>query len=223
MAFVEEKLSTEQKIQNIISDFVVKNKKLILIGCAVVVALVLAIVICITSVSSSREKALIKVEAYQDAYEMLDVSSETYSHDFADLIHGCRKLVKGKRYPSVKAQYLIGLAYYQNDNYDIAYDAFMKAYNLNKDIHLAELSLFNAAASLESMGDSDKALSLYEQVAADYANKETGVVPRALFSAARIYLEKGNSSLANTTLQQLVSSYPDSEYAKLAKNILSVH
>ena len=222
MADKEVKLSTEEKLQKKISEFAVKNSKGIFIAVIALIVAVFAIVIVTTSVSNSREKALVKVEELADKYVALDKESETFASDVETFVSDCTELVRGKRYPSVKAQYLIGLAYYDSEDFAKAYDAFMACYNLNEKIHLAELALINAAACAESNGDVDKALELYEKISVDYADSESAVVPKALFNAGRIYMQKGSTELAKTTFEQLTVSYSLSEYAKLAKNILNV-
>lgn len=166
----EKTLSTEEKMIGSVSTFFEKNKLILIVICAVIVVGILAAIIAVNAVNSAKDKAQIKIAKLEQQYaEVLASDAQDWTALTADL----QAMVKGSSYASVKSQYLLGLVYYQQQNYTEASDAFMKAYDLNKSIYLAPLSLANAAACAEEGGDSAKALELYNQIYNDYPESGT--------------------------------------------------
>lgn len=213
----EEKLTAEEKMIGSVSGFFQKNRIAVIIACAVVVVGIIAAIVIVNGVSASRDKAQIRISELEQEYGSL-LGSET--PDWSSLETELSSMVKGSSYPSVKASYLLGLVYYDQEKYAEAQAAFDKAFNLNKKIYLAPMALVNAAACAEAQGDTSKALDLYNQVYNDY--QESGVAPKALFNVARIYMQQGSNQLAQATFAQVADYYPTSEYGLLAKNIANV-
>lgn len=205
-----EELSTAEKV----SKFLIEKKKAIVTISIIVVVALLALIVSSFAISSTRDKALVRV----DALETKVIAITEKNSDFEQIISDLEKEVKGKSYSSVKAQYLEGAAYFAVGEYSKAAECYEKAYELNKEIYLAPLALVNAAVSSENSGDSNKAIDFYT-LAVDY--EESGVKGRALFNIGRINLEKGEKELAKTYFELLVNEVPFSEFAAIAKNILT--
>lgn len=210
---VEDRMTDEQKLIKNISDFASDNKKYFYIGGIVLAAVLLIALIFTVASSSSREKALVNVSTYEDM-----INEE--NADYEGIISNLEKEVKGSSYSSVKAQYLIGIAYTKIDDFAKAYEAFNKVSKMNSKIYLSKLALMNAAVCKDNLADFDAALDLYNQVAG--MDGELGLGARALFNIARINYEKGNLDLAKATFESLIADYPLSEYSNAAKNITSL-
>jgi len=219
MAKNTKELSAEEKLQNKISGFFERNAKTLLI-CAVALVVVVGIIVIVTAVSSgNREKAMVRIQGLEET--VVGSYSGMEAADKANVISSLEAEEKGKSYVSFKASYLKGLAYYQDQNYQAAYDAFMACVAKKSDSYLAPVALVNAAAAQEALGNETEALNLYNRVTTDY--KESGMGAKALFNTGRIYFQQGNTSLAVSVFNQLIDSYPSSEYSALAKNIVSVN
>ena len=213
----EENLTAEEKMIGKVSSFYEKNRKLIIIVTLVVIVAIVGAIIGIGVSNSAKNNAQIKIANLEQRYGELILEENP---DYSSLISDLEPMVKGSSYPSVKAAYLLGLAYYEQKNYASAQSYFEKVYELNSKVYLAPVALVNAAACAEDQGNTAKALELYNQVSSDYP--ESGVAAKAAFNAARINLLKGNIQLAQASFAQLASSYPNSEYGKLAKNLATV-
>ncbi len=209
---VEDKLTEEQKIIKKISDFTDKNKKFVLYGVIAFVAVLLIVLVVTVISTSSSEKSLVRVSSYGDQLAEQDVNVD-------ELITNLEKEVKGSSYASVKAQYLIGIAYAQKNDLATAYDAFIKASKMNSKIYLSNLALLNAAVCKDNLGDTATAIDLYNQVIG--LDDDYGLAPRALFNIGRIYYLEGNYDLAKATFQNIIDDYVNSEYARIAKNVVS--
>lgn len=213
---VNEEVSKEEKIISKINSFVTLNRKWILIGLSVVVVALLALIIVTSTVNKNKEKAFIRVASYSDQMaEMIESSDSAAVNEF---LANIEKEIKGSSYKSVKAAYLLGQYYAAKEDWAKGSDYFMKAYNLNSKIYIATLSLYNAAVCYEEQGDTEKALSVYTQIA---DSDDIILRSKAMFNVARINLQKGNKDLAVATFQQLIDMYPASEYSKIAENVIS--
>ena len=213
----DEEKTVEQKLINGISAFFEKNLKTILIALIAVVVVVVVIVIAVNASSNSSDSAQVKVAEMEEKYSELLAAEEPDWDSFETEVAA---LVNGSSYPSVKASYLLGLAHYDQEEYQEASDAFKKAYELNKNIYLAPLALVNEAACEEALGNTSTAIELYNQIANDFP--ESGVAAKALFNLGRIYYQQGNTELAKTVFEQVSTDYPNSEYGKLGKNLANV-
>jgi tetratricopeptide (TPR) repeat protein len=214
MAKKTKELTTEQKLQNNISGFFERNLKLMLICGAALIVVVLAVVIITSSVKKAADDAMIKIQELENtalSYTSLDDEQK------ASLIADLEKAEQGKGYVSIKASYLKGLAYYLGEQYQESNDAFMACVSKDKDSYLAALSLVNAAACQEALGNTTSAVELYSKVS-DYEISSVGA--KALFNTGRIYYQQGNMELAKTVFSQLVDKYPSSEYSALATDVL---
>ncbi len=213
----DEQKTVEDKLINGISAFFEKNLKTIIIAVIAVVVVVAAVLIIVNVTSNSKDSAQIKISEMEEKYTELVAAEEPDWDSFETEVSA---LVSGSSYPSVKASYLLGLAHYDQAEYEAARDAFKKAYELNSKIYLAPLALANEAACEEALGNTSAALSIYATIVSDYA--ESGVAPKALFNAGRIYYEQGNTELAKSYFEQVSTDYPNSEYGKLGKNLANV-
>lgn len=209
----------EQKFINKVSTFLVNNRVGVLCTCLAVI-LVIVLIVVISSVSSSKkEKAMERLDALNAryaSYSIMDKNEADFASTGDALLADLEKEVKGDSYTSVKASYLIGLTYFEQEKFSEASDAFMKAYELNKDIYLAPLSLINAAVCKESLKDTNGAFELYKK-----ASEYPEFASKALFNIARIYLAQGDKALAKATLQQLTDLNISSEYKAIAEDLLT--
>lgn len=213
----EVKLTAEQKLIGKISDFFVKKRVAVIAIIAIIVVGIIAGVVAVNVVGNAKAKAQTEVYNLEAEYNALRLEETPDWKAFIAKLESC---VKNSSYPSVKAQYLIGLSYFDQDDFANALDAFEKAYSLNTKIYLAPLALCNAAACADSLNNTSKALDLYNTVANEYP--ESGVAARAMFNAGRIYYEMNNVQLAKATFEQVASTYANSEYGKLAANLANV-
>lgn len=213
----EEKLTAEEKMIGTVSNFFQKNRILVIIIAAVIVVGLITAIITVNAINNAKEKAQIRITELEQEYANM-LAEET--PDWASLEAELKSMIKGSSYASVKASYLLGLCYYDQEKYAEAEQAFADTFNLNTKIYLAPLSLVNEAACAEAQGKTTVALDLYNQVYNDYM--ESGVAPKALFNVARIYMQQGNTQLAQATFAQVADYYPSSEYGMLAKNLANV-
>lgn len=213
-------VSVADKVTGSVTGFYNLHKKALLIACAAVVVVLLAIVIISAVVSSNAEKAMIRIVDLDDRVSAYLATEEGNQEAFNSLVADLNAEIKNSSYSSTKAAFLLGELYFETKDYQNAYAAYFRCYELNTSSYLAPLALVNAAAAVAETGDTDSALDLYSKVQ-DY--EISGVNAKAMFNSALINMSKGNNDLAKSQLETVVASYSYSEYAALAKNILNVY
>lgn len=217
----EASISKENKALNSISEFFIKNRKILII-CGIVIFVGLIVLgVCLIVSDNRQDQLQIQVDALQTKSTDLFNTSDYTPEDYASLLAELEEVEKagGSTYAGVKASYVIAQSYYKADDLDNAYTAYMNVVEKGSKTYLAPLAMFNAAVCKEDSGSEDEALALYEKVVADFGN-DTGVAPKALFNSARIHLSKGETDLAKATFQQIVDQFTNSEYVALSKNAL---
>ncbi len=220
----KEVATKSQKMQNGLSNFIIGNRKLlIIVGCAILVILI-ALGVVLYMNDRNLEKRFAEIDALQTSYVALmseDTSSADYQGKVDSLIAELEALsqVGGKKYPGARAEYTLGLLYWDQADYQQAMDAFIETHSRMPKTYLGSLSLFNAGASAEQLGDDAKAMEYYQQLRDEYGSN-AAESPKALFGLARLNEKAGNTELAKAFFQQLADEFPASEYAKLAQNRL---
>ena len=218
----DKKLTSSEKIAARTESFFAKNARLLaIIGIIIVVLCVVIAVVSITSNSSRDKIATATYELEQDYYNLLvmDETSDEYNTAASEFIASADAIISEAKtgdYASLKAKYLLGLYYYDAEDWANALSYFEQVVNEGGDTYLVSLSMMNAAASAENAGDTDTALSYYNRVWDTYA-AEAPESPKALFNSARIYEQTGNTELAVATYSQLRDEFTTSEYAALAE------
>ncbi len=221
---VLESNTVAEKTARGISNFLGTYQKVIIVVCIAVVLGLVILGICLGVNNSNTNKRFVELDNLTTEYSTMqsaDPASAEYQSQLDQIIVDAQELVAkgGKKYPGVRAQYLLGEVYFGQKNYQAAMDEFLGAYAKMPKTYLGSLSLFNAAASAENLGNDALAMEYYQRVWDEYG-ETAAESPKALFGVARLYEKQGNIELAKATFQQLADQFAASEYGKLAVNKL---
>lgn len=208
----------EGKLNNVLAD----NRKIfIILGCVIVLVVVLLVIL--NSVNAKNlENQFDQIDQLQTKYTeviAMDTTSEEYKTSLQELKDNLTGMSKGKKYPALKAQYLLASIAFEEKDYQVALDGFYGVYQKANGSYLGSLSLLNAAVCAEEKGDDSLALEYYSKVWDEFG-AEAAESPKALFNQARLVQKGGDNTLAKATYQQLIDQFPQSEYAKLAKTVI---
>ncbi|MEA4866496.1 MAG: tetratricopeptide repeat protein [Sphaerochaeta sp.] len=217
-------ITLNERIEGSLNSFLARNKKAAIIVLAVVVIGLITLGI-VTSVNNKNLQAQFNsIDLLETAYSELQVlgtEDEGYQAKYDELVAGLNDLAaKGNKYPSLKAQYLLGMIAFEKEEYQKALDSFIATYSNAGKNYLASLALTNAAVSAEELGNDSLALEYYTKVIDEFG-LSAAEAPKALFGQARLQEKKGNIELAKATFQQLADQFPTSEFAKIATNRLA--
>jgi len=218
-----DQLTGAQRIELALNRFLANHLKVAVIILVVIVIGLIGLGIG-TSVSRKKTQAQFdQIDQLQQQYRelaYLDSEEDGYQAQYDSLIADLTVLAdKSKKYPGQKAIYLLGLAAYEHEEFQSALDYFIKSAEAGKQTYLGSLSLANAAASAENLGNDTLALEYWTRIIDEYGFG-AAESPKALFGQARLQLKAGNTDLAKATLQQLADQFPTSEFSKLAANSL---
>lgn len=223
----EEKLTPAEKILKATDSWLGRNGKLILIIGIVVLVVVIAVA-AFAIVSNNNNKKLYNsydnlISEY-DEYIALDGDNEEYESKKAQLINNAIALsnTNKKKYPSAKANMLLGDISYDDKDYDVAIAYYNNVITNQKDTYLVQIALMNLASCYEEQNKLSYALATYTRVYDEYG--KSGIyASRALFNEARINEKLGNIELAIDIYQTVADEYKDyqSEYSKLAETRVS--
>ncbi|MGI6432939.1 MAG: tetratricopeptide repeat protein [Sphaerochaetaceae bacterium] len=217
-----EKSKTAGMFESKFSALISRHKwLLVIIGIVLVVALI-ASWIGISAAEKKADQRQLALNVAEDTYHrwaaLEDKSSSEAVAQQQEITTELQALAqrKGSSYPTVKAQYLLGLMAFEQKDYQQALQYFETIVHNGKSTYLSSLALFNAAVVHEELGDEDAALEQYQTIY-DTWGTEGAESAKALFNVARIQEERGNLDLAKALFQQLADDFPASEYAKLAQ------
>lgn len=218
-------LTLAERIEGSLNRFLGKNKKALIIV-AIVVIVGLATLGIVLSVSQknlqTQSNEIDQLEASYVELQAMGSDDEAYQETYDELVAGLTDLAgKGSKYPSLKAEYLLGMVAFQDEEYQKAADSFLSVYTEADGNYLGSLALANAAAAAEELGDDSLALEYYTKIIDEFGFT-AAESPKALFGQARLQEKSGNIELAKATFQQLADQFPTSEYAKLATNRLAL-
>ena len=148
----DKKLTSSEKIAARTESFFAKNARLLaIIGIIIVVLCAVIAVVSITSNSSRDKIATATYELEQDYYNLLvmDETSDEYNTAASEFIASADAIISEAKtgdYASLKAKYLLGLYYYDAEDWANALSYFEQVVNEGGDTYLVSLSMMNAVS-----------------------------------------------------------------------------
>lgn len=214
-----------ERIEGSLNGFLARNKTVAIIVLAVVVIGLIGLGV-VTSVNQKNLQAQFnKIDQLETSYsdlQALGTEDAGYQAKYDALVADLTSLASnGKKYPNLKARYLLGMISFEKEEYQKALDSFIATYTNAEKNYLASLALANAAVSAEELNNDALALEYYTKVIDEFGFS-AAEAPKALFGQARLQEKSGNKELAKATFQQLADQFPTSEFAKIAVNRLAL-
>ncbi len=218
-------ITLAERVEGSLNGFLGRNKKLLVIVCAVVVVALVAFGIFSAVNQNKLKDQFNQIDLLEASYadlQVLDTADESYQATYDALVSDLTALADaGNKYPSLKANYLLGMVSFEKKEFQKALDAFLAVYSASNGNYLGSLSLTNAAVCAEELGNDTLALEYYTKVIDEFG-LTAAESPKALFGQARLQEKSGNRELAKATFQQLADQFPSSEFSKLAINRLAL-
>ena len=212
-----EKIAEKRTASDVLGDFILKNRKVLLGFCSLVVIAAIVVVAVVAVGEKNAKTGLEKIDLI--SYELTNKSSDLDDAAIASRQDTALKALSGYTEKSgivgVRANMLAAELYFQKKDYSAASSAWLSAAAKGKKSYTAPLAYFNAAVCFEELGDLDKAIENYK--AASEA-EDFFEVAHAKFSLARVQEAKQDYSAAAASYQSLVDDYPSDSWAKLAKS-----
>ncbi len=203
----------------VISDFLLRYRRIILSSIAVVSVIVLAIVIFSVVVEKRNSDATAQIEDLLEKWEKAKGKKEGQELADAedDILTELNSIAEKNKHLSAGARANLVAAefYYNKKDWSNARERYLAAVEAKDSIYIAPLAYYNAAVCSEELADPDQAIELYNK-ALDHDSFT--MKPRALFNIGRIEEQRGNRDLAIASYEKLAESYPDDSWTLLAKS-----
>jgi len=121
--------------------------------------------------------------------------------------------------PEDENHYETSLAYYNNEEYDLALKGFKSFLEKFPESELADNSHFWIGECFMALKEYEHAIRAYQEVIEKYP--EGNKVPNAMLRQAVAWLEIGEKISSKLLLNKVLKNYPDSPEAKIAEKQLS--
>jgi tetratricopeptide (TPR) repeat protein len=208
MAGKTEKISINQTL----NDFVQRNRKPLIIGIAVFLGLIIALIAFLSISEYLRSIALSKVEGFNRSYYAI-MNSEEYVTDqtsqqmalfsLLDELGAFQKRNFG--YAAARAYAISASIYTDMGNWYNVENAWLNAASAARKTYFAPVAYFNAAVAAEEQNNISRAIELYDK-ALEFEDIFPAA-PRAQFSVGRLYETQGNYVDALYAYQTVVNKW----------------
>jgi tetratricopeptide (TPR) repeat protein len=212
MAGKTEKVSINQAL----NDFIQRNRKPLIIGIAVLLGLIIALIAFLSISEYLRSIALSKVEEYNRSYYAI-MNSDEYVTDQASqqlaLFSLLNELESFQRsnsgYAAARAYAISASIHSDMGNWYNAENAWLNAASAARKTYFAPVAYFNAAVASEEQNNITRAIELYEK-ALEFEDIFPAA-PRAQFSVGRLYETQRNYIDALFAYQTVVNKWPQDQ------------
>jgi len=126
-----------------------------------------------------------------------------------------------KQFASQRAYFTRGLMALENEEWEEAAAAFMKLGDTWPESYLAPVSLFNAAAAQEELGDIETAKTIWTRLVDEYEGASPDI-PEVLFNLGRLADMNEEHEEALARYRDIVSRFPQSRWTNIAKSRILV-
>lgn len=213
--------ASKKNFNQIISDFLISNRKLLLIVLAVVVCGIATIGILSAVKTKKMEAVFTAVVDLDNKYDDLSESQEdkdaftTYAESIINDFKGTKA--------ELLAYSRLGSFYFEEGDFEKALANYTAAYTNFPDDIAVSVYMFNAAMTQEELGDIDKAIALLEDLITKFKRKNIDEadlcadVPEAIFNIGRLYESKGDLGKAKEMYETLVAEYQSYNLSNIAK------
>ncbi|MDR0312317.1 MAG: tetratricopeptide repeat protein [Treponema sp.] len=215
MAGKTENLSIGEKL----NDFIQRNRKPLIIGIAVLLGLIIALVAFLSIREYVRSRALTKVDELSRRYDAI-MYSLSYADDETDqtslqlalygLLNDLEDFQKrNSGYAAARAYAISASIYTEQGSWYSAENAWLDAAYAGRKTYFAPVAYFNAAVAAEEQNNISRAIELYEK-ALEFEDLFPAA-PRAQFSIGRLYEIQGSYFDALFAYQTLVNKWPQDQ------------
>ena len=231
MAAAPEKTDTNEKSEKLsiperLIESIQKNRKALLVGFIVIIAVLAALIIGFTVKDKVLAKAYSQIDAFDVRYDDLKtyIGGEDSSKqaEVAALLEELSLFAAKKSgFASARAYTLCANIYADQKKWSEAENAWSMAAKKAAKSYLEPFSLYNAAIAAEELGKIDTAIGYYKQ-ALDFEN---GFIfaAKAQFSIGRLEESRNKKDAALEAYRNLVSKWPgDQVWANLAQSRIIV-
>jgi tetratricopeptide (TPR) repeat protein len=212
-------------IGGVLDDFIQRNRRVLFIGLAAIVVVVLGFAVFVSVMDKVQSGALSKAEDFKRRYEALRIyinSEDPLALEKQEEISALEAELAA--FEETSSGYALAMAYAisagiagDRKNWAESESAWVNAAAVAGKSYFAPIALYNAAASAENQNNNDRAIELYNQVL-EFGDSFPQA-PRAQFAVGRLREIQGNRDEALEAYRALTGKWPDNSlWANLAQS-----
>jgi len=220
-----QKKEEEVTINEMVSDFIQKNRKILFISLIAIIAVLAGFITVVTVRERLLEKALTQIDGFSRQYETLRIDSDSDDPymvsrmaEIAVLLANIEVFAaRNSGFAAAQAYNLAANIHWDQNNRDGAERAWLDAAKAAGKNYLAPVSLYNAAVAAEERGDIETAIAHYKG-ALEHGTVFPSAV-RAQFSIGRLEESRNGKDAALEAYRNVLSNWPnDSLWSNLAQS-----
>ena len=197
-------------INEIVNDFIQKNRKVMIICLSGIITVVIVLVAVFMIRDHLQSQALSKVAELNRRYEAIKPNINLESADLNTFLEELNQFAtKNSGYAAARAYAISAGIYEELKNWTEAEKAWLGAAKAGAKTYFAPVAFFNAAVAAEEQGNFNRAIELLNE-SLGY-EKVFPAAPRAQFSIARLQETQGDRAAALMSYMALVSKWPQDQ------------
>jgi len=217
---VASKATEEMKFKDKIANFILRNRKLIIMTAVLFVAALAGLIIFFEVRKNVIEKSTVLVEKAETAYleyrNMKDSDEKNKKYDAVS--KSLDEIIANYQgyYAAQRASYIKGSLAFEKKDWDSAAKTWTEMAAQYPKSHLASIARMNAAAAYEENGNIDKAVETLITITT--TEGDFPEMSRVIFSLGRLNEEKKDFTKAAEYYNKLIEDYAASSWTKLARD-----
>ncbi len=215
-----EQAPVESKLTEKLSRFIVSMRVFLYVFLGVMTIGLLVYFIFTEIAKNQKEAASILAEKATEVYSewVLEGDEEKKKQLEEKILEETEIILNAypKQYAAQRALYIRGSVFYENEDWQKAYNEYERLFTKFLKSYLAEEALFLAAVCKEEMENFDESIELYTRFTDSYS--ESPRTPHAYFSLGRLNEMKARYEEAKSFYNTLKLDYPSSNWTNLAIN-----
>jgi hypothetical protein len=216
---VQEKNAESVSFGQKISDFLSKNR-IVLISAISVLAAVFIGLVAVTVITENRnKKAFETIESFVTDWETARAASDKsgLSAKEDELLASLAKVAAANKhsFAGARASMTIAEIYFSRKDWNNARTSYLAAAKAAPKAYTAGLNYFNSGVCADELGKQDEAIADFNTAV---SLENFTLKPRALFNIGRIEEQRSQTKAAIDAYSKVTAQFPDDEWAKLAES-----
>ena len=214
-------LSPKEKFLQQISNFLQKNRIILLILLIVIVAFIIVFAIVSAVAENRTDRSTIIVERVQESFDQwnIETDEQVKSALEEEIVTELEYILDTypRTYAGQRGLFILGNLHFAKEEWQPAVENYSLLAERFADSYLAPVSLINAAVAHEESGDIESAITVYEGIVEAY--QETfPQTPYVLFTLGRLYETSNDLETARLKYNQIIDDFSASSWTNLARN-----
>ncbi len=221
MAEDKEKISGKDKFLASLSNFLQKNRPVLIVVLIVMIAAVIGFGVTREIIARQDEKAAGLAEEAQQYYqdwltEIDDSKKESLEERTREVTDEILRKYPGK-YAGQRAHFILASMSFEEEDWEDAAERYIDSAETLENSYLSPIALNNSSVAYEKAGNLESAAEALERIVENYAD-EFSDLPKVLLNLGRLYEEQEEYESALVNYNMLIDDFARNNWTKIARN-----